>query len=251
LPEKSLLVGPSSSLRLAAANGAALAASDASTPIAGAVGRDGRALLVIEFDKSSHDWTAGQVLVSAALPEDIKQVENLEAYHRQLAAHDFPPEKTGLSIPLAPDVASTHRVAGTHSCRACHEGQCAVWDSSRHARAWSSLVNRGVHYDAACQRCHTTGYGWPGGFRSVDAGVGAASVGCESCHGPSMAHALDPSIRTPLVASAQCTVCHDADNSPGFEYKEAWPRVEHGPLSQGGSPAIGLEGPGLRSGNVD
>jgi hypothetical protein len=240
LPKRAVLVGPSlaDSLDNDAQAGRAsrvgqvradAASFDADDNIAGFVGRTGFSLVRIDFSKRASDqWTSRNIPIDPSLPEDPRQLDNLVAYHQELARHDFAPSDTGLVMPLPVEVASTARTAGSHACRACHAAECASWDHSGHARAWQSLVNRGVHYDAACQRCHTTGYGWDGGFYSAERSIGTVSVGCESCHGPSLAHALSPSIRTPLVARQQCGLCHDADHSPGFDYSTAWLRIQHG-----------------------
>ncbi|MEX2141160.1 MAG: multiheme c-type cytochrome [Pirellulales bacterium] len=210
--------------------------------VAGLVGRQGRSLVRIDFGTSDREqWTAGDVAVAGPMPEDPQQLENLVAYHQELARHDFAPSDTGLVMPLPPEVASTSRTAGTQTCRQCHGAECSAWDTSRHARAWQSLVNRGVYYDADCQRCHTTGYGWEGGFSSAERSIGTLSIGCESCHGPSLTHVLNPSVRTPLVASQQCIHCHDDDHSPGFNYGPAWARIQHGPAPAEGTGAL-LEG---------
>jgi hypothetical protein len=233
LPEKAVVVSPS---------GSDDAPGESRKPLAGAVGRGGRSLVRIEFAKDDRDrWTASEVGVPAGLPEDAVQLANLDKYHRQLEERDFQPQDTDFVIPLPAEFASTHRVAGTNSCRQCHAQECAGWDTSRHARAWQSLADRGMHFDPACQRCHTTGFGWEGGFASGKQSLGRDSVGCESCHGPSLAHVIDrvanlagrpfdgsPPIRTPLVASGQCVHCHDAENSPGFDYESAWARIKHG-----------------------
>jgi hypothetical protein len=219
-------------------------APDDADNIAGFVGRMGRSLVCIDFTKTTDvPWKSREIRVDPSLPEDQQQLNNLVAYHQELARHDFAPADIGLVMPLPPEVASTARTAGTHACRACHAAECASWDLSRHARAWQSLVNRGVYYDAACQRCHTTGYGWEGGFHSAERSIGTVSVGCESCHGPSLAHTLNPSVRTPLVASQQCVHCHDADHDPGFDYNSAWARIQHSRPSAAGdrpSPADAL-----------
>jgi hypothetical protein len=224
LPEKAVVVGPSL---------VAQTVREARKPLAGAVGQAGRSLVRIDFAKGDRDrWTSRELPVTPDLSEDSAQIAIREAYHRDLAGRDFSADETSFSMPLPPEVASAHRVAGTNTCRVCHAEDCAAWDISRHARAWQSLVDRGVQYDASCQRCHTTGFGWEGGFASVEqsAGIlaGIINVGCESCHGPSNAHANDPAIRTPLVASQQCVHCHDAQNSPGFDYTAAWARIGHG-----------------------
>ncbi|MCE9526065.1 MAG: cytochrome c family protein, partial [Planctomycetales bacterium] len=87
---------------------------------------------------------------------------------------------------------------------------------------------RGAHVDAECQRCHTTGFGLPGGFLSARRTPELGSVGCESCHGPSHAHALNPHERTPFPAREQCIRCHDHENSPTFDFSTYWPRIKHG-----------------------
>jgi hypothetical protein len=227
-----VLVGPSS-------NEAAAATAN----VAGRVGREGRSLVRIDVAVDGEQaWRARDVIVSAVLGEDSRQLDILEAYHRELAKHDFAPTATGLAMPLAGGASPAQRVAGTHTCRACHLSECATWDDSRHERAWQSLVDRGVHFDAACQRCHTTGYGWEGGFSSAKAGRGVGAVGCESCHGPSLAHEQNPAVRTPFVASQQCANCHTAEIDPGFDYAAAWARIQHGPLPGNRSDAAGVQG---------
>jgi hypothetical protein len=219
-----VLVGPSGN-----------ASTAGSVAIAGRVGYEGRSLVRVDIATDGDQaWRARDVMVSAVLPEDRGQLDILEAYHRELAARDFAPAATGLALPLPAEVSPSARVAGTHRCRACHIAEFAVWDNSRHERAWGSLADRGYHFDAACQRCHTTGYGWEGGFSSALANRGVGSVGCESCHGPSAEHEQNPTVRTTLVASQQCALCHTADTSPGFDYAAAWARIQHGhsPVNQ-------------------
>jgi hypothetical protein len=237
LPAKAVLVGPGSD---DPANGAA-------RDVALRVGLRGAALVRVDIDGGqSPQWESRQVFVSSALGEDKDQLANVEAYHRELAKHDFAPTETGLAMALPPGVSPSARVAGTHTCRACHAAECSVWDASRHVRAWQSLVDRGAHYDASCQRCHTTGYGWEGGFYSAAAGRGVGSVGCESCHGPSLAHQQDPAVRTPFIASQQCLACHDDERSPTFDYAAAWARIQHGPASAAGGAASETDSGRLR-----
>lgn len=196
-------------------------------PIA-AVGEFGASLVRFDLSAEKVEWTINHVALSGELADDAEQSANLAAFHRQLAAADYPPAATGLALELSPHVATDHRVAGSEVCRACHAAECFAWDNSAHARAWQSLVDRGVQYDADCQRCHTTGYGWPGGFESAERSLTTVSVGCESCHGPSLTHALDPAIRTPLVAHEQCATCHTSRTSPAFDLDAYWSRIRHG-----------------------
>jgi hypothetical protein len=72
------------------------------------------------------------------------------------------------------------------------------------------------------------GYGLPGGFESVRRSPSAVGVGCETCHGPTLAHSRDPRTRTPFTGRDQCGRCHDHENSPRFEYAGFWERIRHG-----------------------
>ncbi len=121
-------------------------------------------------------------------------------------------------------------VAGTAACRKCHEGDYQAWRKSPHAAAWKSLQAKGAHVDPECQRCHTTGYGLPGGFASARRSATRAEVGCESCHGPSQGHVADPAVRTTHFTQAKnyCTGCHDHENSPTFAYDKYWHKIAHG-----------------------
>jgi hypothetical protein len=110
----------------------------------------------------------------------------------------------------------------------CHTRDGKLWDESPHAHAWQTLADRGYQVDAACQRCHTNGYGLPSGFLSVARSPQARTVGCESCHGPALAHSREPKIKTPFAARDQCTHCHDRENSPRFADEAYWQRIRHG-----------------------
>lgn len=44
--------------------------------------------------------------------------------------------------------------------------------------------NKDYTHDESCVKCHTTGYGKPGGFTSIEETPDLAGVQCEGCHGP-------------------------------------------------------------------
>jgi len=96
---------------------------------------------------------------------------------------------------------------GVKRCKKCHLQQWKSWESTKMAGAFNALkpgetsdvkIARGLDpardytTDPACLKCHTSGYGYPGGYPAPGAGDPAASreaaehagVGCESCHGP-------------------------------------------------------------------
>ena len=82
---------------------------------------------------------------------------------------------------------------GAKKCKACHMKMYKKWEKMKHATNWDTL--KPEHYTMKCDvtgkpclACHTTGYGEPSGFKSVDETPKLKSVGCESCHGPGSAH---------------------------------------------------------------
>ncbi|HJT34811.1 MAG TPA: multiheme c-type cytochrome [Pirellulales bacterium] len=168
--------------------------------------------------------------------DDEGQLENLVRFHAELAARDFPARETGLVATLDATLPDDFRVAGTDACRDCHAADCTQWAGSPHGEAWTTLVGKQSQFDPYCQQCHTTGYGLPGGFESVAKSPTQTNVGCESCHGPSLAHVEHARTRTIYVASDRCLHCHDRENSPTFDYAAYWPQIEHGQTTDNSGP---------------
>ncbi|MEW6250293.1 MAG: multiheme c-type cytochrome, partial [Planctomycetota bacterium] len=169
------------------------------------------------------------VELSERFGDDVDQERNLVGYLAKLAARDFSAAEAGFAPPQPAGAPAEFRVAGTETCRACHESEWTTWKLAHHAAAWQSLKDRGYHVEPYCQQCHTTAYGQPGGFLSASGSPDRLGVGCETCHGPAAAHVGDPNTPTPFVPNDQCVRCHDHENSPRFEYATYWPRIEHGP----------------------
>lgn len=87
---------------------------------------------------------------------------------------------------------------GAKRCRACHLKQFQSWEQTRMAKSFE-LLKAGAHADAKkkmgvdpqkdythdekCLPCHTTGYGKPGGFVSLEKTPELVGIQCESCHG--------------------------------------------------------------------
>jgi mono/diheme cytochrome c family protein len=88
---------------------------------------------------------------------------------------------------------------GARKCRACHLKQFQSWEQTKMAKSFE-LLKPGVRapektkakldphkdytHDGKCVSCHTTGYGKPGGFVSLEKTPEMVGVQCESCHGP-------------------------------------------------------------------
>lgn len=189
--------------------------------------------------------TAKVVEVHSQLPLADRQQDNLTAFYAELHKTDFAPDQTTfISNRLVRDDAP--KIAGSDSCAACHQVDDSVWHDSRHIHAWSALQQTGAHVDPACQRCHTTGYGDPGGFVSHQASTQRFNVGCENCHGPSSLHVANVTTRTPYDAKQQCIQCHDHENSPTFDFDSYWNKIKHG-MPNDGTALQSFREPGDRS----
>lgn len=177
------------------------------------------------------------VELDESFDDDPRQTANLHEFYDTLRRRDLSPDETPFVEPqdLVPTLDSGNSVAGTESCRNCHENEARTWADSRHARSWESLLHREARYDPDCQRCHVTGYGRPGGFESIARSNDRFHVGCESCHGPSSGHVQKTTVPTSTAARAaeQCRRCHDEENSPRFDFDVYWPKIRHGNLDDG------------------
>jgi hypothetical protein len=188
--------------------------------------------------RSADHWTGRIVELNEQFGDDARQMTGVEAFRAELARRDFAPAETGFAEPLPADLPKGFAVAGDKACRKCHEEDCRTLRKSKHAEAWKTLEAKGAHVDPDCQRCHTTGYGLPGGFTSLRRSAATVNVGCESCHGPSQAHADKSDVHTPYFAQAKdhCTGCHDRENSPKFDYNKYWEKIRHGQKASEGAP---------------
>lgn len=99
--------------------------------------------------------------------------------------------------------AGDNSYVGANKCKLCHSGQHKSWKASKMANAFDLLkpgnageaktkakLDPAKDYtkDTACLPCHVTGWGKPGGFKSIEQTPELAGVGCESCHGPASAY---------------------------------------------------------------
>ncbi len=108
-------------------------------------------------------------------------------------------------------------------CRKCHLKEHRSWSKTPHANALDRLEGEDAN-NPECLQCHTTGYGEPGGFTSIDDTPQLAGVTCESCHGPGSAYRdketmkdHDASVAAGLEMPNEttCRGCHN-EQSPNF-----------------------------------
>lgn len=188
----------------------------------------GKFLVHLRQPVPSSNWDGEIVELSEDIADDPDQLANLQRFRDELARVDFTADQTHFSLSRPTEITPDFQVAGTDACRACHANDCQKWSDSRHGHAWKTLVDKGSHVDPYCQQCHTTGYSLPGGFQSLAQSQMQVNVGCESCHGPSLAHARKPTTKTIYDARDRCLQCHDHENSPLFEYDTFWKKIDHG-----------------------
>ncbi len=124
--------------------------------------------------------------------------------------------------------------ASSGSCVRCHSSEFARWSLSAHAKAWPALLERNDNENPECLPCHTTGWGEPSGLGELTASAVRKfkSVQCEACHGPMGGHPHDGRVRSHPISDKTCQGCHDAANSPSFDYASYLAQA----TCQGGSP---------------
>ncbi|MBI4564197.1 MAG: cytochrome c family protein [Planctomycetes bacterium] len=148
---------------------------------------------------------------------------------------------------------------GSKSCQKCHFKEYQTWQKTDMAKAFSTLkpgeaveakkkasLDPAKDYtkEAACVKCHTTGYGKPGGYPEIVAGREWSAeemsraplmegVGCESCHGPGEEYspykkehkdykwADIAKLGAIHPTDATCTACHNRESPTYVEFKFA------------------------------
>ncbi|MCK6526277.1 hypothetical protein L6R50_01515 [Myxococcota bacterium] len=137
---------------------------------------------------------------------------------------------------------------GAGTCRSCHPTEFAQWSTTRHARAYASLVKDKRHTDFDCVRCHVTGWGEEGGPDHPQRVGAMRNVQCEACHGAAAGHVAEPTKVKPArvkIPEPVCKGCHDPSQDMGrFDYRTYLPKVDHStraaPARSAGAPAGGV-----------
>lgn len=115
---------------------------------------------------------------------------------------------------------------GSDACESCHPDQFERFAAyAKKANSYHSVETMQKGLTEAeikgCYKCHTTGYGKPGGFVSETETPQLKNAGCEVCHGPGGRHvdSEDPDDIVTQVDMDSCVACHDADRVAAFNFK--------------------------------
>ncbi|MEA1898588.1 MAG: cytochrome c family protein [Bacteroidota bacterium] len=133
----------------------------------------------------------------------------------------FNPEKV-----RAGNNTETPNYLGSEACKACHQKEYRSF--TQYAKKSSSFesiqrVKKGLTEKEIkkCYFCHTTGYGKPSGFISIEKTPHLKNAGCEVCHGPGELH-----VRTQRAQDIKmnltmkdCEECHISERVKAFRYK--------------------------------
>jgi 2',3'-cyclic-nucleotide 2'-phosphodiesterase (5'-nucleotidase family) len=122
------------------------------------------------------------------------------------------------------------RFLGAANCSQCHSDIYNTYLRTTHARAFDSLVTKGQADNTECIGSHVVGFEFENGYdRIPDPSIAGRetlkNVQCEACHGYGSGH--DRSGKWLAEAKSSCIVCHDAQNSPGFDYDSYWAKIAH------------------------
>lgn len=116
------------------------------------------------------------------------------------------------------------------SCNDCHDEAYAVWQKSKHAKAFQTLINKNMQFNPDCLACHTTRFEEVGGFTVTAQEKELRNVQCDSCHGDSAAHMEDPEVVPQGNPGMEtCVKCHTEHRCPDFEknYTQEWEKIKH------------------------
>ncbi len=177
---------------------------------------------VVESEIVSMDWEA--ITLDGSWDDDPALASLYQDYLAELA--DAADE---IAAAIPQEVPAGGAYIGKENCAACHPEQAEHWATTEHATAFATLLETNHDYSPACIKCHSTGFGFLGGFTLPDRTPKLANVQCEVCHGAAQEHEAEPVPGYGLEPhpSEGCTNCHTEDNSPEFDLDTYLAEIQH------------------------
>lgn len=115
---------------------------------------------------------------------------------------------------------------GSEACKGCHESEYNNFVTyAKKSSSYRSIerLQKGLTEEEirGCYFCHTTGYGKPGGFISLEKTPHLKNAGCEVCHGPGEFHVKtrSPKDIKRKMKIQECEVCHTSERVRSFRYR--------------------------------
>jgi hypothetical protein len=115
---------------------------------------------------------------------------------------------------------------GSLACKNCHPEEYSNFMTyAKKSTSFQSIEKQLRHLTPdeikQCYPCHTTGYGKPGGFISLEETPHLKNAGCEVCHGPGSEHAKTSEPETIIkdMSKKDCEICHISERVKAFKYK--------------------------------
>ena len=132
-----------------------------------------------------------------------------------------------LCFPTVAAGAEKPAFVGSKACQDCHQEEYQTFTKFAHkAKSCKSIkimADKVTPQELIeCYACHTTGYGKPGGFVSIEKTPELANAGCEVCHGPGSAHVEsggDPKLIVRKPSMDACRTCHNEERVKSFGFK--------------------------------
>ncbi len=195
-------------------------------------GDQGRMLAVFEAKLTDQKRCVGAqarlVALDESYPDDESMLALVKDYKTVIRAANILPEWPEMDKEM---------YLGAEACLGCHPKEHEQWMTTRHARAWETMVKGGVDRDLECVRCHVTGFGSFNGFRRADVTPKMIDVQCEVCHGAGKHHyqlitSGEDRTRLPFhgmepITPQTCTQCHRDEHDPEFDYTKKIFLVAH------------------------
>jgi len=114
---------------------------------------------------------------------------------------------------------------GSKACEECHEEAYKNYSTyAKKAHSFEHIMkmkrNLTPEEFEGCLKCHTTGYGKPGGFVSAVKTPQLKNVGCEACHGPGSVHAKTENSKDIIgkLDAKACMKCHTRERVEAFRF---------------------------------
>jgi len=126
-------------------------------------------------------------------------------------------------------IAAGRKFYGSDFCAGCHVKEYASWQKTAHYSALDTLTDMGKDENPSCLDCHTTGYGYPGGFVSKAETPAKGGIGCEECHRipPNIDFSSGKPHKVLPLIEKWCTRCHRQPHIIDFNYEQMKQKVEH------------------------